>query len=88
MLSCEAHFFFGFTGRPGQPRCFIWQIDKKPIWSTILKIAITIGMPDQHDSAGRVLSSHVYESCAVLKQDYGHMGYKGRRPIQVLSLSP
>ena len=44
-------------------------------------------IPNQHDSAGRVLSSHVYESCAVLKQDYGHMGYKGRRPIQVLSLS-
>ena len=52
-----------------------------------MKLAIAIRIPDQHDSAGRVLSSHVYESCAHLEQDYGHIGYKGRGSIQVLSLS-
>jgi len=36
---------------------------------------------------GRVLSIHVYESSAQIEQDYGHIGYKGRGPIQVLSLS-
>ena len=53
-----------------------------------MKIAIAIGIPDQLDSAGLVLSSHVYESFARQEQDYGHVGYKGRGPIQVLSLSP
>ncbi len=48
---------------------------------------MAIGIPDQPDSAGLVLSIHVYESSAVLQQDYGHVGYKGRGPIQVLSLS-
>jgi len=48
---------------------------------------MAIGIPDQPDSAGLVLSSHVYESSAPLEQDYGHIGYKGRGPIQVLSLS-
>ena len=52
-----------------------------------MKIAITIGIPDQLDSAGLVLSSHVYESCAPIEQDYGHVGYKGRGSSQVLSLS-
>ena len=36
---------------------------------------------------GLVLSIHVYESSAHNEQDYGHIGYKGRGPIQVLSLS-
>ena len=36
---------------------------------------------------GLVLSIHVYESRAEVEQDYGHIGYKGRGPIQVLSLS-
>ena len=36
---------------------------------------------------GLVLSIHVYESSAQNEQDYGHIGYKGRGPIQVLSLS-
>ena len=35
---------------------------------------------------GRVLAIHVYESSARLEQDYDHIGYKGRGPIQVLSL--
>ena len=35
---------------------------------------------------GRVLAIHVYESCAQFEQDYDHIGYKGRGPIQVLSL--
>jgi hypothetical protein len=48
---------------------------------------MAIGIPDQLDSAGLVLSIHVYESFAVLQQDYGHIGYKGRGSIQVLSLS-
>ncbi|MGW8325008.1 MAG: hypothetical protein ACWGNI_04825 [Desulfobacterales bacterium] len=48
---------------------------------------MAIGIPDQLDSAGLVLSIHVYGSFAVLQQDYGHIGYKGRGPIQVLSLS-
>jgi hypothetical protein len=52
-----------------------------------MKIAIAIGIPDQPDSAGLVLSSHVYESFAPMEQDYGHIGYKGRGSIQVLSLS-
>jgi hypothetical protein len=52
-----------------------------------MKIAIAIGIPDQLDSAGLVLSSHVYESSAALQQDYGHFGYKGRGSSQVLSLS-
>jgi len=52
-----------------------------------MKIAVAIRIPDQHDSAGRVLSIHVYESSPQLEEDYGHIGYKGRGPIQVLSLS-
>ena len=36
---------------------------------------MAIGIPDQPDSAGLVLSSHVYESCALYEQDYGHIGY-------------
>jgi hypothetical protein len=48
---------------------------------------MAIGIPDQLDSAGLVLSSHVSESSAPVEQDYGHVGYKGRGPIQVLSLS-
>ena len=48
---------------------------------------MAIGIPDQLDGAGLVLSSHVSESSAPLEQDYGHIGYKGREPIQVLSLS-
>ena len=36
---------------------------------------------------GLVLSIHVYESFPQIEEDYGHMGYKGRGPIQVLSLS-
>ncbi|MBT8370295.1 MAG: hypothetical protein KJO34_04990 [Deltaproteobacteria bacterium] len=36
---------------------------------------------------GRVLSIHVYESSPHIEEDYGHIGYKGRGPIQVLSLS-
>ena len=52
-----------------------------------MKIAIAIGIPDQPDSAGLVLSSHVYESSAPMEQDYGHIGYKGRGSSQVLSLS-
>ena len=53
-----------------------------------LKIAVAIRIPDQHDSAGRVLSIHVYESSPPIEEDYGHIGYKGRGPIQVLSLFP
>ena len=36
---------------------------------------------------GLVLSIHVYESSPQIEEDYGHIGYKGRGPIQVLSLS-
>jgi hypothetical protein len=36
---------------------------------------------------GLVLSIHVYESSPQVEEDYGHIGYKGRGPIQVLSLS-
>jgi hypothetical protein len=36
---------------------------------------------------GLVLSIHVYESFSQIEKDYGHIGYKGRGPIQVLSLS-
>ncbi len=36
---------------------------------------------------GLVLSIHVYESFPQIEEDYGHIGYKGRGPIQVLSLS-
>ena len=48
---------------------------------------MAIGIPDQHDSAGLVLSIHVYESFAVMQQDYGQIGYKGRGSIQRLSLA-
>ena len=36
---------------------------------------------------GLVLSIHVYESSPQIEEDYGHVGYKGRGSIQVLSLS-
>jgi len=36
---------------------------------------------------GRVLSIHVYESSPQIEEDYGHIGFKGRRPIQVLSVA-
>lgn len=36
---------------------------------------------------GHVLAIHVYESSPQNEEDYGHIGYKGRGPIQVLSLS-
>jgi len=52
-----------------------------------VKIAVAIWIPDQHDSAGRVLSIHVYESSPLVEEDYGHIGFKGRGPIQVLSVA-
>ena len=36
---------------------------------------------------GRVLSIHVYESSPQIEEDYGHIGFKGRGPIQVLSVA-
>lgn len=61
-------------------------LDRCPLASGI-KLAVAFWVPDQHDSAGRVLSMHVYESSPQREEDYGHIGFKGRGPIQVLSVA-
>jgi len=40
-----------------------------------------------HDSTGLVLSIHTFESFPDIQKDYGHIGLKGRVPIQGVSLS-
>ncbi|MGD9413144.1 MAG: hypothetical protein PVJ54_14855 [Desulfobacterales bacterium] len=60
---------------------------QSPSLLTIKRLQIQSGYRINMTVRGRVLSIHVYESSAQIEQDYGHIGYKGRGPIQVLSLS-
>ena len=83
ILICEIKFFLISQDNLGLSK----KIDHKPTVLAWWRLQLQSGYRINKTVRGRVLSIHVYESSPDIEEDYGHIGYKGRVSIQVLSLS-